>query len=123
MISQSIGLCSRRPGHALQRLRRLPEPAQERAAQPLRSAEAHLGGDLFDPFASGFDALARRFRAQPLDDPYLFTLAQWLEADGCDPSRLPRVTDHHRRMAERPAVRRAIAAVLGSVGTPNVVTG
>ncbi|MGO8921235.1 MAG: glutathione S-transferase, partial [Stellaceae bacterium] len=45
-------------------------------------------------------------------DPYLFTLAQWLEADGVDPARLPRVRDHRARMAERPAVRRAIAAEL-----------
>ena len=42
-------------------------------------------------------------------DPYLFTLAQWLEADGVDPDRIPRVIDHRRRMAERPAVREAIA--------------
>lgn len=42
-------------------------------------------------------------------DPYLFTLAQWLEADGVDPKRIPRVIDHRRRMAERPGVRKAIA--------------
>jgi glutathione S-transferase len=42
-------------------------------------------------------------------DPYLFTLAQWLEADGVNPARIPRVVDHRRRMAERPAVQRAIA--------------
>lgn len=42
-------------------------------------------------------------------DPYLFTLAQWLESDGVDLAALPRVADHRRRMAERPAVRRALA--------------
>jgi glutathione S-transferase len=42
-------------------------------------------------------------------DPYLFTLAQWLEADGVDPKRIPRVIDHRRRVAERAAVRKAIA--------------
>ena len=42
-------------------------------------------------------------------DPYLFTLAQWLEADGVDPGRIPNVIDHRRRMSERPAVRKAIA--------------
>lgn len=41
-------------------------------------------------------------------DPYLFTLAQWLEADGVDPARLPRVVDHRRRMSERPTVKKAI---------------
>ena len=42
-------------------------------------------------------------------DPYLFTLAQWLEADGVDPATLPRVVEHRRRVAERAPVRRAIA--------------
>jgi glutathione S-transferase len=47
--------------------------------------------------------------AYTIADPYLFTLAQWLEGDGVDRSRLPKVQDHARRMLERPAVRRAIA--------------
>jgi glutathione S-transferase len=42
-------------------------------------------------------------------DPYLFTLAQWLEADGVDPGSIPRVIDHRRRMSERAAVKKAIA--------------
>jgi glutathione S-transferase len=41
-------------------------------------------------------------------DPYLFTIAQWLEADGVDASRLPRVMDHRSRMMERPNVKRAL---------------
>lgn len=45
-------------------------------------------------------------------DPYLFTLAQWLEADGVNVARLPRVADHRKRMADRPAVQRAIAMEL-----------
>jgi glutathione S-transferase len=44
-----------------------------------------------------------------LADPYLFTLAQWLELDGVDPGRLPKVADHRLRMADRPAVKRALA--------------
>ena len=43
-------------------------------------------------------------------DPYLFTLAQWLELDGVDPKRLPKVADHRARMSERATVRKAIAA-------------
>ena len=42
-------------------------------------------------------------------DAYLFTLAQWLEKDGVDLARIPRVVDHRRRMAERPSVKKAIA--------------
>lgn len=45
-------------------------------------------------------------------DPYLFTLAQWLEADGVDPGTIPRVIDHRRRMSERATVRKAIAQEL-----------
>jgi glutathione S-transferase len=45
-------------------------------------------------------------------DPYLFTLAQWLEQDGVDPARIPRVIDHRRRVSERAAVRKAIAREL-----------
>jgi glutathione S-transferase len=46
-------------------------------------------------------------------DPYLFTMAQWLEQDGVDPARFPKVIDHRRRMSERPQVRKAIAEELG----------
>jgi glutathione S-transferase len=46
-------------------------------------------------------------------DPYLFTLAQWLEADGVDVGKLPRVREHSRRMAERPAVRAALQQEVG----------
>jgi glutathione S-transferase len=46
-------------------------------------------------------------------DPYLFTIAQWLEADGVDPSAIPKVVDHRRRMSERTGVRKAIAEEVG----------
>jgi glutathione S-transferase len=52
--------------------------------------------------------------AYSIADPYLFTLAQWLEADGVDPARFPRVTAHRTRMAGRPNVRKAIAAELAA---------
>jgi glutathione S-transferase len=45
-------------------------------------------------------------------DPYLFTLAQWLEDDGVDPERIPRVIAHRARMAQRGSVRKAIAEEL-----------
>jgi glutathione S-transferase len=51
--------------------------------------------------------------AYSICDPYLFTVAQWLEDDGVDPSALPRIIDHRRRMSERPAVRKAIADEVG----------
>ena len=45
-------------------------------------------------------------------DAYLFTVAGWLEGNGIDPARVPKILDHRRRMAERPAVKRALAAEL-----------
>jgi glutathione S-transferase len=47
--------------------------------------------------------------AYTICDPYLFTLAGWLEVDGVDPARFPKVRDHRQRMAERPAVKKALA--------------
>jgi glutathione S-transferase len=50
--------------------------------------------------------------AYSICDAYLFTLAQWLEADGVDPARLPRIAEHRQRVGDRPAVQRAVAAEL-----------
>ena len=45
-------------------------------------------------------------------DPYLFTIARWLEGDGVDIGRFPKVQDHCRRMAGRPAVKKVLAVQL-----------
>jgi glutathione S-transferase len=42
-------------------------------------------------------------------DPYLYTIAGWLEGDGVEIAKLPKLADHYRRMAERPAVKKALA--------------
>jgi glutathione S-transferase len=47
-------------------------------------------------------------------DYYLLTLARWLEADGVDLTRLPRVVEHRRRMLELPLVQRVIAQEEGA---------
>jgi glutathione S-transferase len=47
--------------------------------------------------------------AYSICDPYLFTLAEWMESDGLDPKRFPKVHDHRTRMYDRPAVKRALA--------------
>ncbi len=46
-------------------------------------------------------------------DPYLFTIAQWLEGDSVDPARFPKVKAHRDRMPERPAVRKVLAEEKG----------
>jgi len=69
---------------------------------------------------NGFELVEREMLKGPwvmgerytICDPYLFTLAQWLEADGVDPNKIPKVVDHRRRMSERPGVRKAIAEEL-----------
>ena len=63
-----------------------------------------------------FELIEREFLKGPwvmgdtytVADPYLFTIAQWLEADGVDTSRLPCVMEHRARMMERPNVKRAL---------------
>jgi glutathione S-transferase len=42
-------------------------------------------------------------------DPYLYTLATWLEGDSVDLATLPKVADHRKRMSERPAVQKVLA--------------
>jgi glutathione S-transferase len=42
-------------------------------------------------------------------DPYLFTVAGWLEGDGVDVAQFPKVQAHLRRMQARPAVRKVLA--------------
>jgi len=42
-------------------------------------------------------------------DPYLFTLAQWIEFYGVNVAGLPRVIAHRGRVAARAATQRAIA--------------
>jgi glutathione S-transferase len=42
-------------------------------------------------------------------DPYLYTVALWLEGDGVDLANLPKVADHRKRMSERPAVQKVLA--------------
>ena len=41
-------------------------------------------------------------------DIYLFTIAQWLEADKVDIARFPKIKDHRQRMREVPAIQKVI---------------
>jgi glutathione S-transferase len=52
--------------------------------------------------------------AYTICDPYLFTLARWLEGDSVDIARFPKVKAHADRMAERPAVSKVLAAEKGA---------
>jgi glutathione S-transferase len=43
-------------------------------------------------------------------DMYLYTLAGWLEGDGVDVKRFPKVADHMQRMEAQPQVQKVLAA-------------
>lgn len=59
-----------------------------------------------DRFLAGPWVLGDRFS---VCDGYLFTIADWLELDGVDPTRFPRVHAHRERVRARPAVRKVLA--------------
>lgn len=48
--------------------------------------------------------------AMSTSDLYLFTIARWLEGDGVDPARFPKVLEHRQRMAGEDVVRRVVLA-------------
>ncbi len=47
--------------------------------------------------------------AYTISDAYLFTLGGWLEADGVDIAKFPKVAAQRARMLDRPAVQRVLA--------------
>eukprot|EP01037_Dinobryon_pediforme_P013283 gene13283-13393_t len=47
-------------------------------------------------------------KAYSISDIYLYTLSLWLEGDGVDPRRFPKILDHGARMSARPAVVRSL---------------
>lgn len=82
-----------------------------------KAAIAAMQRKVPESVGAGFELIEREMLKGPwvmgdqytVCDPYLFTLAQWLEKDGVDLARIPRVVDHRRRMSERPAVKKAVA--------------
>jgi glutathione S-transferase len=77
------------------------EGMKKKVAQNMTDAFALIEGEMLKgPWVLG--------SAYSMCDPYLFTLAGWLEGDGVDIKRFPRVNDHYQRMLQRPAVQRAM---------------
>lgn len=82
-------------------------------AQAIDAMKAKVASNMADCFAlidaqmlAGPWVLGERYS---VCDGYLFTLSGWLEVDGVDIARFPKVDAHRRRMLERPAVQRALA--------------
>jgi glutathione S-transferase len=93
--------------HKLRGYRWADDPA---AIEAMKKAVPRSVGECFDlieremlqgPWVMG--------EAYTICDPYLFTLSGWMEGDGLDTARYPKVQDHRRRMAQRPAVATALA--------------
>jgi glutathione S-transferase len=71
-----------------------------------------------ETMADSFDLIENKMMKGPwvmgdtytVCDPYLFTIAGWLESDGVDIARFPKVKAHRERMAARPAVTKVLAA-------------
>ena len=59
-----------------------------------------------DEYLQGPWVLGNRYSVA---DGYLFTLTRWLEADGVDPARFPKVEAHSNAMLDRHAVQRVLA--------------
>ncbi|HJP08184.1 MAG TPA: glutathione S-transferase [Arenicellales bacterium] len=47
--------------------------------------------------------------AYTICDPYLFTICSWLEDDGVDTTRLPRILAHRQQILQRPATQAALS--------------
>lgn len=95
--------------HRMRGYRWADDPAAWRAMQ------ARVPASVAEAFAVVEDWLAPgplvMGETYSIGDPYLFTLAKWLEADGVDPGRLPRVLSHRASVGARPAVQRSLALV------------
>ena len=79
------------------------------ALEAMRKKVPQSVGDAFalieNDYLRGPWVLGEQFSAS---DFYLLTIARWLEADGVDTTRLPRVLDHRTRMLDLPLVQRVI---------------
>jgi len=82
------------------------------------AAQASMKAKVTRNMADCFDLIEREMLQGPwvmgerytFADPYLYTIARWLEGDGVEVARFPKVAEHRRRMAADPATQRALAA-------------
>ena len=75
---------------------------QRKVTQNMTEAFEHIETEWL---ASGPWVLGERYSVA---DAYLFVIGSWLEIDGVDVQRLPRLLAHRERMRQRPAVRQAL---------------
>jgi glutathione S-transferase len=83
------------------------EAMKKKVPQSVGDCFTLIEGEMFaGPWVMGSD--------YTICDPYLYTVARWLEGDGVDIARFPKVQDHFRRMEQRPAVQRALSHQLAA---------
>lgn len=76
---------------------------QRMVPEAVSAAFAHIENDVFKgPFVMG--------EHYSIVDPYLFTVAQWMESDGVDVVRFPKVVAHREMMQARSTVQSALKA-------------
>ena len=81
------------------------------------AAQAAMREKVADNMATCFQLIEDEMFAGPwvmgeqytICDPYLFTIASWLDDDGVDPSQFPKISEHMVKMIARPAVWKALA--------------
>lgn len=74
---------------------------QKKVPQSVGDAFALIENELSGPWVMG--------ERYSICDIYLLTMARWMEADGVDTARFPRVIDHRSRMLEIPQVAKIVA--------------
>lgn len=83
----------------------------EQAIEAMKKKVAQNMGECFalieEQMLRGPWVLGERFSTSDL---YLFTISGWLEGDGVDIARFPKVADHRRRMEAEPVVQKVLAA-------------
>ena len=81
------------------------EAMQRKVPANMAECSAHIEAEWLrdGPWVMGAD--------YSIADPYLFTIAEWLEGDGVDPSPFPRLLAHRARMAARESVQATKAAL------------
>ncbi len=76
---------------------------QRKVPESVAACYAYIEEQVFaGPFVMG--------ESYSIADPYLFTLAQWMEGDGVDPRGFPKLATHRQMMRSRPMVQGALRA-------------
>lgn len=81
----------------------------EAAMEAMRRKVPETMTAAFQLIEDGFTGPFAMGEAHSVADGYLFTLGRWLARDEVDIAIFPKVAAHHAMIAERPAVKRALA--------------